>query len=318
MSDLTPCTLERKILPKVWGGRALEDVLGLELPPGEAVGETWELFDRPDGSSQIRGSDRTLRDLMTDDARGLLGAGVRPTSQGYFPLLVKYIDAAQRLSVQVHPDDDAARSAGDSGKSEAWVVLGTGEGAKIICGFKDGVTWEQFAAVAATQEVEGLLHSFTPQVGDSIYVPAGTVHAIGPGVVVYEVQQNSDITYRLYDWGRPRPTHVEQALEVTRVGVSERQRSAPEANGEWLFRNEHFTTRRVRIGSPATLGSEGTFKVLSVVEGQGTLGWHSGGREAPLILRRGDTVLIPAVIEVCFLSPIGNLELLVSGPGEEH
>lgn len=319
MTDLKPCILERKILPKVWGGRALESVLGLELPPGEVVGETWELFDRPDGSSRIRGSDKTLRDLMVEHGPALLGRGVQPTAQGFFPLLIKYIDASNRLSVQVHPNDEQARSLGEGGKSEAWVVLGASEGARIICGLKEGVTMDQFAAVAATEAVEELLHSLTPEVGDAIYVPAGTVHSIGPSVVAYEVQQNSDITYRLYDWGRPRETHVPQALEAIRGAAAappaDEDQSHPES--EWLFRNEFFSTRRLRIRSPGTLGSGGSFSILSVVEGRGTLGWHSGGVEPPMLINRGDTVLIPAAMEVLFISPVGDLTVLVSGPGEE-
>ena len=319
MVDLKPYILERKILPKVWGGRALESVLGLTLPPGEAVGETWELFDRPDGSSRIRGSDETVRDLMMEHGPELLGRGVQATTQGFFPLLIKYIDASSRLSVQVHPNDEQARIAGEGGKSEAWVVLATSEDAKVICGLRDGVTHEQFAAVAASQAVEELLQSFTPAVGDAIYVPAGTVHSIGPGVVVYEVQQNSDITYRLYDWGRPRETHVTKALEAVRTAsiTPQADTETDESESEWLFRNEFFSTRRLRVRSPGTFGNGGTFKILSVVEGRGTLGWHSGGVEPPIFIDQGDTVLVPAAMEVLFISPVNDLTVLVSGPGEE-
>ena len=317
MVDLRPCVLERKILPKVWGGRALSSVLGLDLPGEEAIGETWELYDRKDGSSQIRGSDETLRDWMVADATGVLGRGVQAARDGYFPLLIKYIDAADKLSVQVHPDDARAAAEGDMGKSEAWVVLGKGPNARIVCGFAPGVSEEEFRQVAHTDAVEGLLHAFEPEVGQGIYVPAGTVHAIGPDVVVYEVQQNSDITYRLYDWGRPRETHVEKALEVTRIddGLAPTGAAEIDAQSAWLFRNAFFTTRRSCIESPATLGTEGTFKILSVIEGRGTLGWQSASLAPPIVLNQGDTVLVPACVDVTFLSPIGKMELLVSGPG---
>lgn len=312
MSDLKPWILERKIVPKVWGGRALHSSLGIDLPGEELIGETWELYDRPDGSSKLRDSHLTLRDVMLQDSAGVLGRGVWPTRGGFFPLLLKYIDAAGKLSVQVHPDDDRA-PADDGGKSEAWVVLDKSEDARIICGLKPGVTHEQFAAVAHTSEVEDVLNVIDPQIGDGIYVPAGTVHSIGPGVVVFEVQQNSDVTYRLYDWGRPRDTHVEAALDCTQVDSNP---VAQNDDSEWLFRNPFFTTRRMTITSPATLGSEGTFKTISVIEGQATLGWHSGGQEPPLIMRRGDTALVPAAIDVSFISPIGALTVLVCGPGE--
>ena len=321
VSDLRPCILERKILPKVWGGRALETLMGIELPPGESIGETWELYDRADGSSQIRGSDETLRDWMERDAAGLLGAGVSPTEDGYFPILIKYIDAADKLSVQVHPDDEMAKSENDGGKSEAWVVLGKSPGAQMVCGLKPGITADEFAAVAHTEAVEDALNIFEPEVGDSIYVPAGTVHAIGPGVVVFEVQQNSDVTYRFYDWGRPREVHVDKGLQATRFDGETSPaigNARIDDDSEWLFCNEFFTTRRTTLRAPVSLGTEGSFKALSVVKGRGTLGWHSGGSEPPMLLSQGDTVLVPASIEVTFLSPIGEMDLLVCGPGETH
>lgn len=318
MAPLRPCILERKLLPKVWGGSKLAEVLGIELPKGEAIGETWEVFDRPDGSNAIRGSEQTLRDLMQEDSVALLGKGVMATGDGRFPLLIKYIDANARLSVQVHPDAMQARAEGDGGKNEAWVVLHREEYGQIICGFRDGVTAERFAAVAHTSEVEELLAVHQPECYESFYVPAGTVHAMGPGVVVFEVQQNSDITYRLYDWGRDREVHVDKVLQVARVAPydprsSGRQRINQQT--EYLLRTPDFATCLTRVKSPCSIGSEGTFKILSVVQGQGTLGWHSGGTEPPLMFSQGDTILIPACAEVCFLSPIGDLELLVTGPG---
>jgi len=318
MAEFHPCILERKILPKVWGGRALREVMGMDLPADEAIGETWELYDRCDGSSSIRGSDETLRDWMERDPVGLLGAGVRASRDGYFPLLIKFIDAADRLSVQVHPDDEMVRGEKDSGKSEAWVVIGKGDGAQLTCGLRPGVSLDQFEAVAHTDEVEELLNSFEPEVGDAVYVPAGTVHAIGPNVVVFEVQQNSDVTYRFYDWGRSRETHVDKALQAARMVAKDSeavQGGVVCVEEEWLFRNEFFTTRRSTFDAPVSLGTEGSFKVLTVVAGKGTLGWHSGGAEPPLPVCQGDTVLVPANTDIVFLSPIGEMDVLVCGPG---
>lgn len=311
MSTLKPCLLERKILPKPWGGRALASVLGLQLPADMAVGETWELYDRPDGSSRIRGSELTLRDLMRDSQRELLGKA-RPGHGGYFPLLVKYLDARQALSVQVHPDDVTARGDGDSGKSEAWVVLGAGPDARILRGFKPGVTRAQFVAVASTAGVVELLQSSTPIVGDCLYLPAGTVHAIGPDVAVFEVQQNSDLTYRLYDWGRDRQLHVDKALAVAKVEVAVDQPSA----GSLLVKDPHFHVRRLQVQDRASLSTEGSFMVVSVIGGRGVLGWHSSGQDAPLLLQCGDCALVPACCEQVFLSPIGRLQVLLTDPGE--
>ena len=204
MSSLKPFLLARKLLPKVWGGRALERVPGIALPTEEAIGETWELFDRPDGSSPLRGAGRSLADVLREHPQDLLGRGVARGHAGRFPLLLKFIDAHDALSVQVHPDDAQAESEGDSGKDEAWLVLHAGPQARIVRGLRPGVDEAEFRKLAHTPAVESMLWSFVPQPGDVIHIPPGTVHAIGPDVVVFEVQQNSDVTYRLYDWGRPR------------------------------------------------------------------------------------------------------------------
>ena len=319
MPELVPALLERKILPKVWGGRGLERVLGLPLPAGEAVGETWELYDRPDGSSRLHGSEATLADLLREHGEALLGRGVRKGHGGCFPLLIKYIDAADRLSVQVHPDDAQAREQDDSGKTEAWVVLHAGPNARIVRGLQPGVTRTQFEAVAHTAAVEPLLHAFTPRTGDAVFVPHGTVHAIGPDVVLYEIQQNSDLTYRIYDWGRPRETHLQQALRAMLFDQPPAATVTPEpiaGGGEWLIRHELFRVRRLPIEAPAVLGTEGICKILTVTKGRGTLGWRSGGRHEPLHLRPGDTVLIPAATGSVFLSPVGPLTVLWADPGE--
>lgn len=320
--ELKPCVLERKILTKVWGGRALESVLGISLPEAEMVGETWELYDRPDGSSRIKGTELTLRDLMNESASALLGTSV-PTPGGYFPLLIKYIDASDALSVQVHPEQEQAAEEGDNAKTEAWIVLGAGDNARVIRGLKPGVSAEQFAEAARSDGVAELLWDFRPEVDDVISIPAGTVHALGPDVAVFEIQQNSDVTYRIYDWGRPREIHIDKALRALVAnscsGDVAKPTVEPEPIGDgsaWLLREEHFRVRRFELGGMATLGTEGSFKVLNVLQGQGTLGWRSGGHDLPLRLRSGDTVLVPASADVVYLSPIGSLSVLWSDSGE--
>lgn len=319
MTAPKPLLLERKVLPKVWGGRALERVPGIALPPGEPVGETWELFDRPDGSSSFRGSETTLRQLMERHGPALLGRRGRASHGGRFPLLLKFLDASDALSLQVHPDDARAAADGDGGKTEAWVVLEVGERGRIVRGFREGVTREQFAAVAGTPAVEPLLCSFRPEIGDCIFVPAGTVHAVGPDVAVFEVQQNSDLTWRLYDWGRPREVHVEKALAVAEVHCGEGQervtpRRLPDG-GEELLRAPQFRLRRYRLEHRATWDTDDGFLIVTVLRGRGMLGWHSGGDDAPLPLAPGDSVLVPAATPQVFVSPIGTLEVLLTDPG---
>ena len=322
MPPLKPFLLERKLLPKVWGGRALAQVPGLSLPAGEAIGETWELFDRPEGSSRVRGADTTLAGLLAADPQALLGRGVARGHAGRFPLLRTFIDAREALSVQVHPNDEQAKGEDDSGKDEAWLVLHAGPDARIIRGLRPGVRREQFAAVAHTPAVEQLLWSFRPRVGDCVHVPPGTVHAIGPDVVVFEVQQNSDVTYRLYDWGRPREVHVQKALAVTEVGGpdgADRPVVAPGAlpdGGVQLLATPHFRLRRYQLQRPFTLATNGAYATVSVMSGRGMLGWRSGGNDAPLPLGPGDTALVPASVENIFLSAIGRLDVVVADPGE--
>ncbi|MGE3171611.1 MAG: type I phosphomannose isomerase catalytic subunit [Planctomycetota bacterium] len=315
MTSLKPVHLERLTQSKIWGGHNLADLFGIRSPDGEPVGETWELFDRPEDGSRLRGGG-TLRELMAHDRRGLLGRDVAPGHGGYFPLLFKFLDAQTSLSVQVHPDDAAAAAHGDGGKTEAWIVLRTLADARIVRGFKPGVTRAQLEAAVRGPEIEELLHQFRPQEGDCIHVPAGTVHAIGPGAVIFEVQQNSDITWRLYDWGRNRTVHVELGLEAARIDDGTLAPTVPPQplpdGGRLLLQNPFFRLRRYDLREKREFATHGAFLVVTVLGGQGTLGWHSGGADLPLRLVPGDCVLVPASTEAVYVSPIGQLDVIVT------
>ncbi|MBM4061873.1 MAG: hypothetical protein FJ265_12370 [Planctomycetes bacterium] len=318
-----PFLLERKLLPKVWGGRALERVPGIALPAGEAIGEAWELYDRADGSSRLRGGTVTVADLLRGSPAELLGHGVAPGYAGRFPLLLKFLDARQALSVQVHPDEAQARPAGDGGKNEASVVLHAGPAARVVRGLRPGVDPAEFRRLAHGPGIEPLLYAFAPRAGDCVDFPAGTVHALGPDVVLFEVQQNSDLTWRLYDWGRDRPVQVQQALAVARLepgdGGSGRPTVPPVAlpdGGVLLVANPSFRLRRYGLGRPLQLPTNGRFLTVTVAGGRGMLGWHSGGEDPPVALGPGDTALVPAAVPAVFLSPIGRLDVLVCDPGE--
>jgi mannose-6-phosphate isomerase len=317
MSDLVPCLLERRIVPKVWGGRALERVLGIPLPAGEKVGESWEVFDRPDGSSALRGQDATLRDLMAGDRGALLG-DADATREGRFPLAIKFLDAAEALSVQVHPDDAQAREEGDSGKSEAWVVVHAGPKARVARGVRAGVSPERFREVAGSERVLEVLQTFAPRAGDCVRVPPGTVHTLGPDVVVLEVQRNSDVTYRLFDWGR-RPDHTfEKALRAVSFAEDRETVVTPEplaGGGESLVRDPRFVVQRHSLDHPRSFATGGSFKILTFLSGMAMLGWKSQGRHDPLRVQKADSVLIPACVPDVFLSPVGPACVIVSGPG---
>ena len=320
MQPLEPFLLERITLPKVWGGRALERVLGIPLPPDVAVGETWELYHRAEGSSRLRGRTTTIADLMRDDAERLVGKGVRLGHGNTFPLLLKFLDARQQLSVQVHPFDELARSEGDGGKNECSVVLAVGKRPRIIRGFRPGVTREQFLAKAATDEVVGLLHEFVPEVGDTIHFPPGTVHAIGPDVVVFEVQQNSDITYRIHDFGRGRELHLDKALAVAKVEPAPTPRPVVEpvsfaGVGTQLCATPDFRVRRFSLRQNHEVRPGGTFVTVTVVGGRGTLSWPGERAHGTLAMALGDTAVVPACIAQFTLIPNESLNVILCDPG---
>ncbi len=204
----------------IWGGRNLETVLGRELPAG-LVAESWEIAAHDNGHSRVAAgpmAGATIEELRQRWGERLLGNAVE---QDAFPLLIKLLDSNRWLSVQVHPDDPYARvHAGDLGKTELWIILHAEPEAEIIYGLKAGIDPERFAQSAASGAIDPMLHRIPIRTGDAVYLPAGTVHALGPGAIVAEIQQNSDTTYRLYDWGRTeadgqsRPLHVRQALDV--------------------------------------------------------------------------------------------------------
>lgn len=335
---LGPLRFERRFVPKPWGGRALARRPGIALPPGDQpIGETWELVDREEQSSLVavgphRG--RTLGELMRERGPEILGTA--PAGRGgRFPLLVKYLDAREELSVQVHPDDEAAAllGGGAEGKTEAWVVLDVAAGATLYAGLRADVDAAAYGRVAAGPEgLEALVrHSVAP--GDCLLVPGGTVHAIGAGVTILEVQQSSDTTFRIWDWGRagldgkPRETHLPQALASIRFG-----RAAPRPRRPaWaevaagleravLARAEPFAADGLRLAGRAVLPCGGTFRVLAVLEGRGSLAVAdspgaprpSGADREEHELSPGDVWLVPAACGAYALA--GELELALLSP----
>lgn len=320
MSPLEPFLLERIALPKVWGGRMLAKALGIALPPDVDVGETWELYDRPEGSSRLRGRTTTLADLMARAPEALLGRGVAPSHGGRFPLLLKFLDAREALSVQVHPDDAMAAADDDSGKNEACVVLHAAADARFVRGLQPGVTRERFLAAVGTPQVEGMLWSFRPEVGDTIHIPPGTVHAIGPGLVVFEVQQNSDLTYRIHDWGRGRAVHVQKAVAAADPAPTTSDRPVvtpiPLADGGTeLVATRDFRVRRYALKQRFELRPAGRFCTVTVVAGSGTLWWPGERVNGTLTLATGDTALVPACCPRFDLIPNESMNVLVCDPG---
>lgn len=285
----------------LWGGRRFVAALGRDLPPGDEYAESWELVDRGSDQSLVAAgplAGTALGTLVRDRGAELLG---RHAPRAAFPLLFKFLDACQDLSVQVHPDDDrAARlTPPDFGKTEAWYVIDAAPGSRIYAGLKPGIDREAFAAALRAGRCGDVLHAFEPRPGDCIFIPAGTVHAIGAGLLVAEIQQSSDVTYRLHDWnrvgadGRPRPLHVEAGLEaVTRFGpVAPVQ---PTATADPAVRRlvacDYFSFDEVRPTGPWEVGGDGACHFLAVLSG--TVRFDDGWRLPPV--GRGGCVLLPA------------------------
>ncbi len=289
--DPYPITFTPLFKEKVWGGRRLVD-LNKDLPGAGSVGESWELVDLAGEQSLVSAGPAggaTLHDLVQAWGEDLMGGA--SLDGGRFPLLAKYLDADQTLSVQVHPDDQTAARLGGRPKSEAWYIMGVEPGGVIYRGLKPGTDRARLAAALAHGKVEDLLAVEQVQPGDLVPVPPGTVHAIGAGVLLAEVQQPSDTTYRVYDWGRtgldgqPRELHVEQALESIHYGEAPppiiRSGSIPVAL---------FSFRLVSMGAGESHEVTETGPVVVVgLEGDARVG--QGDEEAKCSL--GDVVLLP-------------------------
>lgn len=308
MSELTldrPIVLTPKAEPRVWGGRRLADDLGRSLPEG-AIGESWELHgDLPVADGPLRG--RTLDSLVAEFGARLLGR--RGAEESSFPLLTKWLDCRDWLSVQVHPDDPLSREltgeAGQRGKSEAWFVAAVDDGARLIHGLRPGVGPAELDAAEGDAMLD-LLGYVEPSRGDLLFTGAGTVHALGPGFLIYEVQQSSDLTYRLYDWGRDRPIHPAESLRCVKEAVP----PSFEQDDSGL-RCRYFEIASLRQASDVEVSAE-SFVILAAVEGE----WELDGAFGSLNLAYGDTVLLPAGLGTVGVKGSGRLLEIRLGDGQ--
>jgi len=288
-----PLTFVPRLKHYLWGGRRLEQLFGRVLPDG-VTAESWEVSGHPDEPSVVdRGplAGRELPGLVDEYGIELVGRrGARAVERGTFPLLVKLLDASHALSVQVHPDDAYAAThlPGETGKTEVWYVVHTEPGARIIHGLRPGIGRADLHRAIAEGRVQDVLGRVAVRPGDSVMVPAGTVHGVLSGIVLVEVQQTSDTTYRIYDWdrvgpdGKPRELHVERALEVIDFGRREPARAEPRLVGEEVgIRREavaecgHFVVERVRAEAGAVFGESldgETFEIWGTLEGRAALG----------------------------------------------
>jgi len=293
---------------KIWGGRNLERLFGRDLPADRPIGESWELADLAEGVSRVsNGPARgiTLTDLTRELGSRLLG-GAPTMADGRFPLLLKLLDANDILSLQVHPDAAAVEAIGEGAalKTECWYILESRDG-MIYKGVLPDISAEQFRQGIETDTVDKLVKPYRVAEGDFHYLPAGTVHALGAGVVVAEVQTPSDTTYRVTDWGRGREIHVERSMQC--IHFTEADDVAPGEAGDTLLKTEFFTvTRRKASAGQAAAIPSGRCVALMMLEAQGPAEVrHAGPVEPTVPIRAGDTVLVPACLE--------NAEVVTSG-----
>ncbi len=310
---------------RVWGGRVLADRPG--DVPAEPIGESWELSDH-DADSTVCLTEayagKTLHELFTENKEELCGKAVDPSNPNVFPLMLKLIDPVQDLSVQVHPNDEYAgkQKAGELGKTEAWIVLETEAGGKIYRGLKPGVTKESFAKALEEGTVADCLNAFSVREGDVVYVPSGTIHALGAGVRIAEIQQNSDTTYRVFDWnrvgldGKPRELHVEHAMAVSDFsadGITTVEGKILPTVAyvlERLVDSPKFRMERLKefAGKPCNFTTGGErFHLITVAKGSCLI--EAGG--ASVERGKWDSCLIPAAAGSYTVRPSKDAELLV-------
>ena len=302
MTQPYPLLFQPDFKEKVWGGRALEQ-FGLNIPDGP-IGEGWMIADHPNGITSVLNGE--LAGLGLDQVRERVGRDWFG-SKGYsdnsrFPLLIKLLDCNDDLSVQVHPSDEyEGLPEGELGKTEMWYVLDAKPGAKILYGLKEGTTREDLKNAMINGTVMDVLQGVPVKPGDSFYIPAGTVHALCAGVVVAEIQQNSDMTYRIFDYnrpgldGQPRELHVEDSLHVTAYEGSgaTMMNTDGAAAGEWmtLAVSPYFVVEKgVLEGNWELQTMESSFTILVTCSGEGSLSWNGG----TLPFKSGQCLLLPA------------------------
>lgn len=297
---------------RVWGGRALSERLGRALPEGKPIGESWEIVDRPEAQSVVRGGEfagKSLRELIEARAEEVMGPEWERTRA--FPILVKWLDCRERLSLQVHPPASIALSLGGEPKTENWFVAHAEPGAGVLAGLVDGVDADKFRAALANNTAEKLLRRHETRAGDSILIHSGVMHAIDGGNLILEIQQNSDTTYRVYDWGRvgldgkPRQMHVEQSLACLTANTAPAPRLLrANAPGDVLVDCAEFCIRRVRLARGARLEIAGREqpRLFSIVTGRLQAG--------DTAVERGENVLLPFAESFAFTASEDTLALI--------
>jgi len=314
-----PFRLRPLYMERVWGGRELAALYGRELPGKAPVGESWEVVDRAEEQSVVEDgpfAGLTLHELWTTRRAEVFGE--RAPQAERFPLLIKILDARDRLSIQVHPPAAVAAELGGEPKTEMWFIAKAEQEAALYIGVQPGTDRESFARAIREGTVEQAVQRLPVRAGDFIFVPSGRLHAIGGGLVIFEIQQNSDTTYRVFDWnragldGKPRALHVEESLRS--IDYTDTSPAMGTADGSVLVDCAHFLVERVELREDASMkwGRAGEFSVLTVVSG--TVSFE--GRP----FREGDFALVPAGLTARQrgLHTTGGAVLLKTGFGDSR
>src|SRR5205809_308450 len=297
----TPLVFEPIFQERIWGGRRLETAFGKKLPAEKRIGESWEIVDRPEAQSIVaRGplKGKTLHHLWTQH-RDEIFEGLSDAPR--FPLLLKLIDAQEKLSLQVHPPEKIAAKLGSEPKTEFWYVAAAEPGAELFLGFRESTTRDQFEKVLREGSAAEHIHKIRVKAGDAVFLPAGRFHGIGAGNLLVEIQQNSDTTYRVFDWnrvdpatGRPRQLHIEQALQCIDFKDVKPKLIVPK--GELLVRHELFEIGKWNLDRPRAVAPLGQFAIICCLTGKLTC--------ANVDLAPGEFFLVPAQLQDRQLKPL--------------
>ncbi len=321
MSELYPLKFEPVIKDKVWGGKALEKHFRKNPGGLPNIGESWELSAVADNLSVVSNgflAGNNIEELIEVYLGDITGDSVYEKFGNEFPLLIKFIEAREDLSIQVHPNDLLAKKRHQAyGKTEMWYILESDKGSKIYTGFHEGVTKEIYEEALRNGKIADILNIEIVEPGDAFFTPAGRIHAIGAGMVLVEIQQTSDITYRISDWNRksqdnnPRELHTELALDA--INFSETGKSKISANPELnkpenIVSCEFFNTDIIRFNKSIKKDyfSIDSFVVYICIEGEFLIGWDNQTEK----VSKGETVLLPAMIKEVVLEPVGEAVLL--------
>jgi len=298
-----PLVFEPLFLERAWGGRRLASAFGKKLPPGKQIGESWEIVDRSEAQSVVRQGrwrGQTLQELWRDHRAEVFGEGMPTVPR--FPIFAKLLDAQEKLSIQVHPDAATASAFGGEPKTEMWYFAAVDDGAEIYAGLRRGVTRNQLERAVRQGGVADLVHRIKVKTGDAFFVPSGRIHAIGAGNLLIEIQQNSDTTFRLFDWGRgagggtPRPLHIDAALRS--IAFDDFEPGLIRPSGETLVQSAYFTVEKWELAGPRRVSERRAFALFVCLGGSVEV---QGVRHEP-----GEVFLVPACAAASQLQPAAD------------